>query len=44
MLCPMLMAIIWDITIDLANGSYEFKFSADKWGIQEIYFQVLGVR
>ena len=26
---------IWDITIDLANGSYEFKFSADNWGIQE---------
>ena len=26
---------IWDVTIDLANGSYEFKFSADNWGIQE---------
>ena len=26
---------IWDITIDLENGSYEYKFSADNWGIQE---------
>jgi hypothetical protein len=26
---------IWDITVDLANGSYEFKYSADNWGIQE---------
>ena len=26
---------IWDVTIDLASGNYEFKFSADNWGIQE---------
>ena len=26
---------IWDVTIDLASGNYEFKFSADTWGIQE---------
>jgi hypothetical protein len=26
---------IWDITISLAAGSYEWKFSADNWGIQE---------
>ena len=33
---------IWDITIDLANGSYEFKFSADNWVIQEnLLFRIL---
>ena len=26
---------IWDVTIDIANGAYEFKFAADNWGIQE---------
>ena len=26
---------VWDVTIDLASGNYEFKFSADNWGIQE---------
>ena len=26
---------VWDVTIDLASGNYEFKFSADAWGIQE---------
>ena len=26
---------IWDVTISMAAGSYEFKFSADNWGIQE---------
>ena len=26
---------IWDVTIALAAGSYEFKYSADNWGIQE---------
>ena len=26
---------IWDITIPLADGTYEFKYSADAWGIQE---------
>jgi len=26
---------VWDITIDIANGAYEFKFAADNWGIQE---------
>ncbi len=26
---------VWEVTIDLANGSYEYKFSADNWGIQE---------
>ena len=29
---------VWDIVIDLANGTYEFKFSADGWGIQETLF------
>jgi hypothetical protein len=29
---------IWDIVVDLASGSYEFKFSADNWGIQEALF------
>ena len=26
---------VWEVTIDLANGPYEFKYSADGWGIQE---------
>ena len=26
---------VWDVTIDLANGTYEFKYSADNWTIQE---------
>ena len=26
---------VWEITVDLANGSYEFKYSADNWSIQE---------
>ena len=26
---------VWDVTIDLANGSYEFKYSSDNWTIQE---------
>ena len=26
---------IWDVTIALATGSYEFKYSADNWSIQE---------
>ncbi|MEY2938531.1 MAG: hypothetical protein RL062_1120 [Bacteroidota bacterium] len=26
---------IWTLTIPLAAGSYEFKYSADNWGIQE---------
>ena len=26
---------VWEVTIDLANGAYEFKYSADAWGIQE---------
>ena len=26
---------IWDITINMAAGTYEFKYSADNWGIQE---------
>ena len=26
---------IWDITIPLADGTYEFKYSADVWTIQE---------
>ena len=26
---------IWDITILLSAGSYEFKYSADNWGIEE---------
>jgi hypothetical protein len=29
---------IWDVTIDLANGTYEFKYSADNWTIQESLF------
>jgi len=29
---------IWDVTIDLANGTYEFKYSADNWTIQEALF------
>ena len=33
---------IWDITIDLANGSYEYKFSADNWGIQERHYFIFG--
>ena len=26
---------VWDITINMAAGTYEFKYSADNWGIQE---------
>jgi 1,4-alpha-glucan branching enzyme len=26
---------IWEVTIDLAAGMYEYKFSADNWGMQE---------
>ena len=26
---------IWEITIDLEPGTYEYKFAADAWGIQE---------
>ncbi|MFM1998953.1 MAG: hypothetical protein RL204_900 [Bacteroidota bacterium] len=26
---------IWDVTIQLEAGTYEYKFSADAWGIQE---------
>ncbi|MFM1998949.1 MAG: hypothetical protein RL204_896, partial [Bacteroidota bacterium] len=26
---------IWEITIDLAAGTYEYKFAADSWNIQE---------
>ena len=26
---------IWQITIDLEEGSYEYKFAADTWTIQE---------
>ena len=29
---------VWDVVIDLANGTYEFKFSADTWNIQETLF------
>ncbi|MFL2567268.1 MAG: hypothetical protein ACJ0QK_00570, partial [Flavobacteriales bacterium] len=29
---------VWDVTIDLANGTYEFKYSADNWTIQESLF------
>jgi hypothetical protein len=30
---------IWEATTDLAAGTYEFKFSADNWGIQETLLQ-----
>jgi hypothetical protein len=26
---------VWELTIDLAPGVYEYKFAADSWGIQE---------
>ncbi|MBT7896712.1 MAG: hypothetical protein HN564_06910, partial [Flavobacteriales bacterium] len=26
---------VWDVTIALSAGTYEFKYSADNWGIQE---------
>ncbi|MEZ4798643.1 MAG: hypothetical protein R2809_02465 [Flavobacteriales bacterium] len=30
---------IWDVTITLTQGNYEFKFSADNWNIQEALSQ-----
>ena len=27
---------IWEATTDLAAGNYEYKFSADNWGSQEV--------
>ena len=26
---------VWDFTISIPSGSYEYKFSADNWNIQE---------
>jgi hypothetical protein len=30
---------IWDVTIQLPAGSYEYKFAADNWGIDETLIQ-----
>ena len=30
---------IWELTIPLALGSYQFKYSADDWNIQEDLFE-----
>lgn len=30
---------IWDVTIQLPAGSYEYKFAADNWGIDEVLSQ-----
>jgi len=30
---------VWTLTIPLTAGSYEYKFSADNWGTQEMLLQ-----
>ncbi|MEZ4798641.1 MAG: hypothetical protein R2809_02455 [Flavobacteriales bacterium] len=30
---------IWDVALVLTQGSYEYKFSADNWNIQEVLTQ-----
>ena len=30
---------VWEITIPLMTGNYEYKFSADNWNIQEDLFE-----
>ena len=30
---------VWDFTISIPSGSYEYKFSADNWNIQENLLQ-----
>ena len=33
---------MWELTLELESGSYEYKYSADNWGIQEDLAEVTG--